>query len=387
MRILYLHRTQGEEPESIHINAIVTALRELRHDVTVVGPSRVDKVAATSEQRSALRGVKKVVPGWAFELLQMGYNLVALWNLIRAVRRVRPDFIYERYALYSFAGVLVARWLKIPLILEVNTPYAQAWAHFYGIRFKRFARRLENWTLRSAPQIITVTQVQCELLTKEGVPPTRITVCHNAIDPAWFDPKLHRVEGLRERLALGEVVIGFVGTMNRWQGIPKFAEVIDTVLSTQPSASFLFVGDGEFRSSLEDDCLARGFADRVRFVGRRPHQEIPDYIQLMDIAVLLNSNDYGSPMKIFEYWAMEKAVIAPEVVPVTEILTDGETGLLIPRGDALAMSRRIVELLKDPALRERLGQSGRRLVLARHTWTSNAQKILDVYGKLNQQAG
>jgi glycosyltransferase involved in cell wall biosynthesis len=92
-------------------------------------------------------------------------------------------------------------------------------------------------------------------------------------------------------------------------------------------------------------------------------------------------------MKIFEYWAMEKAVIAPEVVPVTEILTDGETGLLIPRGDALAMSRRIVELLKDPALRERLGQSGRRLVLARHTWTSNAQKILDVYGKLNQQAG
>jgi len=82
-------------------------------------------------------------------------------------------------------------------------------------------------------------------------------------------------------------------------------------------------------------------------------------------------------MKVFEYWAMGKAVIAPQVAPVLEVMRDGETGLLIAPGDAPAMAQRIIALAADEPLRARLAEAGRRRVLASHTWERNAAKILE----------
>src|SRR5581483_11143385 len=108
MKILYHHRTQGEEPESIHINSVVMALRDLGHEVKVVGPAEVGSHAPASGKPSWAARVKRAVPRAVFEVLQVVYNGVALWRLRRAVREFKPDLIYERYALFSFAGVVVA---------------------------------------------------------------------------------------------------------------------------------------------------------------------------------------------------------------------------------------------------------------------------------------
>ena len=99
----------------------------------------------------------------------------------------------------------------------------------------------------------------------------------------------------------------------------------------------------------------------------------------MDITVLLNSNSYGSPMKIFEYLGMGKAVIAPRVGPVTEILDDGHTGLLIDPGNGAQMAAQILRLVGDPALREHLGNAGRAYVVEHHTWTANAGAVLAAF--------
>ena len=387
MRILYHHRTQGEEPESIHIESIVAALRGLGHEVRIVGPVDIEQAhrAPASDKPARphrLVRIKEAVPRAVFELLQIAYNLVAWRRLDRAVREFAPDMVYERYALYGFAGGMVARRHGVPLILEVNTPYAQAWAKYYGLNLQRLARWIEQRTLRAADHIITVTHEQSKLLQALGVRPERITVSHNAIDPQWFDHERQHDPLLRERLGLKGVVIGFVGTMNRWQGIPKFGQVIASVLARHPDASFLFVGDGEFRQALEDTCRSQGHLDRVAFAGRQPHARIPAFVAAMDIAVLLDSNTYGSPMKIFEYWGMGKPVVAPAVPPVLEVMRDRETGLLIEPGNADQLADRIVELAADPALRERLGAAGRAYVRAHHTWRNNAEQILQAHAAL-----
>jgi glycosyltransferase involved in cell wall biosynthesis len=387
MRVLYHHRTQGEEPESIHIGSIVAALRAQGHEVRIVGPVDIEHREAASAKTQAgpahrLVRIKEAVPRVVFELLQVAYNLVAWRRLDRAVREFAPDLVYERYALYGFAGSMVARRRGVPLILEVNTPYAQAWAKYYGLNLPRLARWIEGRTLRAADHVITVTHAQSTLLQGLGVKPERITVSHNAIDPQWFDHQRQHDPLLRERLGLTGVVIGFVGTMNRWQGIPRFGEVIASVLSRAPDTSFLFVGDGEFRRALEDACRAGGHLDRVVFAGRQPHAKIPAFVAAMDIAVLLDSNTYGSPMKIFEYWGMGKAVVAPAVAPVLEVLRDGETGLLIEPGNAAQLADRIVELAGDPVLRERLGAAGRAYVRAHHTWRNNAEQIMQAHAGL-----
>jgi glycosyltransferase involved in cell wall biosynthesis len=91
-------------------------------------------------------------------------------------------------------------------------------------------------------------------------------------------------------------------------------------------------------------------------------------------------------MKIFEYWGMGKPVVAPAVEPVLEVLRDGETGLLIEPGNALQLADRIVELARDPALRERLGQAGRAYVRAHHTWRNNAEQIVAAHARIARPA-
>lgn len=384
MRILYHHRTQGEEPESIHIAAIVDALQALGHEVRIVGPA-AQHHSGTRGRRPALLGrIKQAAPRPLFELMQLAYNLLAERRLASAIRQFQPDLIYERYALFAYAGVRRANKLGIPLILEVNTPYAQAWAKYYGLYLKGLARRMERRILAAASHVITVTEVQRDMLVREGIPAGRISVSHNAIDPDWFKPARHRVPGLAARLGLAPTVVGFVGTMNRWQGIGAFPDVLRSVFARCADVSFLFVGDGEFRQSLETFCRLEGYAGRVVFTGRQPHADVPPLVALMDITILLNSNAYGSPMKIFEYMGMAKAIIAPGVGPVAEVLRDEETGLLIEAGNAGQMAAQIIRLLGDPGLRERLGCAARQYVVGHHTWRQNALRIEAIYARIGQ---
>ena len=378
MRILYHHRTQGEEPESVHIASIVAALRRRGHDVDVVGPVPLGAARERAKSSSIAR-VKGAMPRVLVELAQLAYNVRSLWQLFVRLRRSRYDFIYERYALYNVAGLIAARMFGLVLILEVNTPYARAWGKYYGLRFARLARALERYIFRQADAIITVTEAQRALLEEAGVAAERITVCHNAIDPQEFHPARNSAKSLRHTLGLPAITVGFVGTMNRWQGVQGFADVIQRVVAQRGDVGFLFVGDGEHRGPLQAELKRRGVEHAAIFVGRQSHAAIPEFLAAMDIGVLLDSNAYGSPMKVFEYWAMSQAVVAPTVPPVLEIVRDGETGLLIAPGDTEAMARQILRLAADPQLRARLGEAGRKYVLATHTWEQNAARILEAY--------
>jgi glycosyltransferase involved in cell wall biosynthesis len=238
---------------------------------------------------------------------------------------------------------------------------------------------VERYVLRRADRIITVTEAQRGVLEAEGVKAERLIVCHNAIDPQEFAPARFAGDGLRATLGLEGLVVGFIGTMNRWQGVQGFAEVVRSVAAARADVKFLFVGDGEGRARLQEDITRSGLGARAVFAGRQPHAQVPRYVAAMDVGVLLDSNAYGSPMKVFEYWAMGKAVIAPRVAPVLEILRDEDTGLLIEPGDAAGMARQILRLAENQELRRRIGESGRRHVLATHTWARNAAEILRAY--------
>jgi glycosyltransferase involved in cell wall biosynthesis len=378
MRILYHHRTQGEEPESVHIASIVAALEQRGHVVDLVGPTPVAH-GGEMPKRNFLGRIKAWLPRPVLEVAQLVYNLRSFLQLWSALRIRRPSFIYERYALYNFAGVLAARWFNVPIVLEVNTLYAQAWDKYYGLRFKRLARWIERRTFQAADRIITVTDVQRRMLEAEGLDPSRVTVSHNAVNPLEMRREAFDVDALRRSFALRGVVAGFVGTMNRWQGVHGFAEVIRDVCAAGADVSFLFVGEGEGRAALVAEIDRLGVSDRVVFVGRRPHAEMPRYLAAMDIGLLLDSNAYGSPMKVFEYWAMGLAVIAPRVEPVVEILRDADTGLLIDPGSAAEMTQAILRLTGDADLRRHLAERGKQHVFAHHTWLGNADRVLEAY--------
>ena len=384
MKILYLHRTQGEEPEAIHINAMVTALRDLGHHVAIVGP-QASRTSVVSHGR-ALARIKRGMPAPAFEMAQILYNAVSYPHILRAVRRFRPDLVYERYALYHFAGCAAAKRQALPHILEVNTPYASAWARYYRLYFPPLARRIENHVCRRTDALVVVTQALKAFLVAQGHPAGKIVVTHNAIDPSRFRPDVDPGPA-RAEVGAGpdRLIVGFVGTMNRWQGLPLLVDVIRRVNAEDPRVVFLIVGDGELRGAFQQELARLGLEGAVHFAGRRPHDEIPRYIALFDIALVPHSNTYGSPMKVFEYFAMGKCVIAPRLGPLQEIVQDGENGVLFPPEDGAALAREILRLSGAPDTRARLGAQARARVLTDHVWEHNAHTVVSLYRSIASQ--
>jgi glycosyltransferase involved in cell wall biosynthesis len=161
-----------------------------------------------------------------------------------------------------------------------------------------------------------------------------------------------------------------------WHGLERFVDRIAERLDRSPALTLLLLGDGKAWPALKALVDARGLADRIRLPGRVPHAEMPRWIACMDFAVLPDSNEYGSPMKLFEFMAMGVGVVAPDYEPVREVVEDGVTGWLFPQKDV----ERCVELVLERSLDgdgcRRVGEAARRYIEAHRTWRRNAEQLL-----------
>ena len=149
-------------------------------------------------------------------------------------------------------------------------------------------------------------------------------------------------------------------------------------LADVPALTLLLVGDGADLPAVRREVEARGLADRVRLPGRVPHHAIPEWIACMDYAFLPDSNEYGSPMKLFELMAMGVAVVAPDYDPVAEVIADGATGWLFPRKRLDACVDRVLALADNPGERGRVGTAARAYIERERRWRNNAEQLLSL---------
>ena len=128
---------------------------------------------------------------------------------------------------------------------------------------------------------------------------------------------------------------------------------------------------------------AAGFADAVQFTGLVPQEAGPEHLAACDILVSPHVPNpdgtpfFGSPTKLFEYMAMGKGIVASNLDQIGEVLRHGETGWLVPPGDAPALAAGLVRLVRDAELRRALGAAARADVLAHHTWRAHVRRTLD----------
>ncbi len=367
MRILYSHRIQSHDGMGVHIEALVAALRAAGHEVCVVGPPAYDAVALGGE--SPLARIRRFLPGVLGELAEMAYGLISTARLARAASAFRPDIVYERANLFHVAGSWTAWRCGVPLLLEVNAPLADERIRFSGLRLKRLAHAAERFIWRCADIILPVTEVLAGQVNAAGVPRRRIVVVPNGIDLEDFTRLPAR--------AAGEVVqLGFVGFVRHWHGLD---EVLRGLAAWQgaPRLDLTVVGDGPARVDLESLAVELGVADRVRFTGLATRQEVPRLVAGFDIALQPASVPYASPLKLFEYMAAGRAIVAPDQPNIREVLDDGRTALLFNPANPEDMWQCIETLARDAALRARLGAAARQEVLRRDfTWAGNARRVV-----------
>lgn len=385
MRVLYHHRTQAEDGQAVHIRALIAAFRAIGDEVREVSlVKRTDDGPATGERSNGKPGGFSWVgalPGFARELLELGYGRVAKGPLVRAGREFRPDVLYERYAFGNSAGVLAARALGVPLVLEVNSPMVIELERTRGLSFPRLARRVETGIFRAADLVCVVTEVLAGILADLGVARERLVVTPNGVDLeryAFPDRGAAR-RAAREALGLpaepaGELVLGFVGFYRDWHRLDVVLEAM--AASALARTHLVLVGEGPARPALEAASRRLGIAARVHFAGPRPHGAIPGLLPAFDVALVPAINAYASPLKLFEYLAAGLAVIAPDQPNLREVLTDGQNALLVPAGEVTAMEAALTRLVGDAPLRAALGHAARETITAHDlTWVGNARRV------------
>lgn len=383
MRILYHHRTRGRHVEGVHIRGIVNALRELGHEVLVVSfPGADPEHEPTSTQESTtghgrLASLVARLPGVLFEFFELGYNLITVLRMGAMIRRQKPQLIYERYSLFLFATVWLARRAGIPLVLEIND--SALVERVRPLRLKWLARRIEGWCMRNCTGLIFISSYFRQLAQDAYGDIAPSVISPNAVDLGRFDASRFDRDALRAARGLsGRIVCGHIGAFAHWHGVDGFVEAIAARLAEVPQLALVFVGDGRTLPAVRALVAERGLADRVLLPGRVAHDEIASWIACMDYAVLPNSNHYGSPMKLFEFMGMGVAVVAPDYAPVAEVIVDGDTGWLFPHGQTSACVQRVLELATRADERRRVGVAARSYIARERQWRNNAQQLLSL---------
>jgi glycosyltransferase involved in cell wall biosynthesis len=341
------------------------------------GEKPADEPAVPGGLKASIRRVLKWcarrAPQPVFELLEVGYNAYAFAKLQGALRAKKYDAIYERYAFFCFAGAFLARWFKVPLILEVN--------EISGIErnraqsFTRLTSWLERRILKRASAIMVVSSFLREELIKRGAAPDKIKIIPNAVNPDSFKPDTDCDE-VRERYGLEDkFCIGFLGHFAHWDRLDLLIAAVKRLRAMHRNVHLLLVGDGNVRAELEEQVRAEGLEDAVTFTGMVPHDQIPEFIQTFDLCVLPHSNPFGSPLVMFEFMAMAKAIMVPDVGPVLDVIVHDENGHVFSNGDVDEIVEGVKYLIDHPEERARLGANARRTVEENYTWKDNARRV------------
>jgi glycosyltransferase involved in cell wall biosynthesis len=393
VRLAYLScdpgvRVFGGSGASVHVRETVRALRELGHEVVGFAPDLgLGEEVAEREgfTRVPLRGLAAEA-GRLLERERTGRSdhVVREWRRLlyseyaqRALRArlaaFRPDAIYERYSLFAYAGVELARELGCALLLEVNAPLSREAARYRELVLRHTAEGLEARILGAADALFVVSAELARHARELGVAAERILVQPNAVDPDRFHPELSGA-ALRARLGLASAhVVGFVGSLKPWHDLDTLCAALAGLHREDPAWRLLVVGEGPRLEAL------RGAGPFVLCTGPVGYEAVPEVLAAMDAVVVPYDKDgdvYFSPLKLFEAMAAARPVVGARVGQVAEILRDGENGLLYEPGQAADLAARLRELPARPDRGASLGAAARRDVLARHTWRANAERIV-----------
>jgi glycosyltransferase involved in cell wall biosynthesis len=225
-----------------------------------------------------------------------------------------------------------------------------------------------------------------------------VSVAYNGFDEQIFQP-LPPDPALRARFApAGAPLLLFAGRLVTFKGIDHLLDALVLLngrngrletghlrLAPQPPAAgvhLLLIGDGPHRASLERRAAALGLRDRVTFAGPQPHAELPRYYAIADAFVVPSIAHETFSIAACEAMACQRPVIGTRVGGLPEVVRDGETGYLVPPGDAAALAERIGALLGDPAERARMGAAGRAWTLDMFTWDRVIARMLACYAQV-----
>jgi glycosyltransferase involved in cell wall biosynthesis len=279
-----------------------------------------------------------------FRSVPIGFSLkkvfldVLMWRELRKRLESEPYLCVQAVEEAAFLAVWACRRRGVPVVYDMQSSLPEQLALRFGFRnplSQAFARRCEAWLLRSSDHVVCswglgerIRRVAPQATFREWRFPSELPPAAPAA-----------VEALRRELEIppGAPVVAYTGTFEAYQGLPLLLEAIPTVLADCPEAVFVLVGArGERQSQAARAALDPGHAQRVRIVPRQPRGRIPTFLALADVLVSPRAHGGNVPLKLFEYLAAERPIVATDIPTHRTILNDRPAVLVEVSAEALA---------------------------------------------------
>lgn len=399
------HRPGAPE---LHILHTIRGMQERGHEAHLLAlqPKRLflfsdDLEAITSGSQAAFRPIRAGLSGTAaFRLVESGIRYVqtrarlsylGLFDDMRMAETSTAllrgfDLIHERYNGAVYGGLLASQKLKIPYILETNADMFEQkrsqGTQLRGVQEWK-AIRHARYSYAQATRIICVSaELRDHLVQEWGVPAEKAVVLPCAADVHLFG-KAYDTARVRAELSLdGSPVVMWVGGFYLWHNLSFLLRGFCQVLQSTPNAKLVLIGEGRTKEAVEAEIRELGIGRAVILTGRVPYERVPEYIAAADVTV--SASEYfpgfgGTPLKLFEYMAAGKAIVAVRMSQAAAVIDDRVNGLLVDPGDLDGFVASIVELLHDRQERERLGRNARQRAVEQHSWEHYAEALEEIY--------
>jgi len=372
--------TEGCAP-NVTVLEIRNNLRKMNHEVHLFCPS-TEKIYVNTEDSD----VHLVPTTSIYAIRDIVYQALLFFSLLGFCLKHRPKFIYSRPVISMISPALVSKVLRIPHIMHLAGDMVEALktsSRSLILRVPYGVLERINFKL-SARVIVTTSNNMTNHQKKHNVSPEKIVVIPNGANVDIFRPI--DIEEARKQLGIEKdcLCVGFAGNLTPYEGVAYLIESAPTILGEMPDTKLLIVGDGLVKHELEELVRKHGVGGKFIFTGGVPYEKVPAYIAAMDVCVapLIRAKCERagiSPLKLGEYMACERPVVASDINGVGPVLREAKAGIPVPLENPYELAQAIIKLLKDKHLREEMGRNGRKFVLENLSWEAATKKLVQAY--------
>jgi len=317
-------------------------------------------------------------------------------RLDRLIDEWRPDQLHAHSpVLNALAALRVAKRRGLPLLYEIRAFWEDAavgnGTGSEGSAKYRLTKMLETWAAKKADAVAVICHGLRRDLIARGIAADKIVVSPNGVDMDLFGSPPPPDRSFAARLGLGDAeVVGFIGSFYDYEGLDDLIAAMPALVALRPKARLLLVGGGPMEEALKSQAASSPVADRIRFVGRVPHEEVERYYALVDVLAYprkaMRLTELVTPLKPLEAMAQRKLVAASDVGGHRELIEDGVTGTLFPAGNPQALSEALAGLFEARDHWEQRRETARAFVERDRNWSSNISCYAPVYQRLTGKA-
>jgi len=318
------------------------------------------------------------------EILNLTYNIKAAKFVANLIDIEKPDLVYLQNHDFQILSYLVKKKYDIPFLMHVDgigSWVKQNWGSLYLRRIITLAERIQY---HFSDAIGTPSQEIKDNLLNYGVE-DKITVLQSSVDPDFFTPEKDGTY-IREKFGLNDnFVCGFAGTFGNWHGVDTIAESINYIVEQIPNAKVFLIGDGPLRPEIERIIDANNSRENVIITGMIEFAEMPNYMAACDVLLTPcknnddNSAFFNSPLKLYEYMAMEKPIVASFIGQQAEVIEDKVNGVAIKANDVEDLVRGIKFVYDNPELSIKMSKQARKDAIEKYSWEIHVKKIIKIY--------